>query len=605
MPRVTVETVDHVARLAHLSLTAGGARDLRPPARPGPRLRGVDPGPRHRRRRADEPRRRHRDLPRRRPARRPAPRDRPGTPPPTPPTASSACRASSADERRPRTAPPRSRGAVAGRETSAEEVTREHLDAHRARDPALDAFLAVTAERALAQARRLDAALAGGAAPGPAGRRARRGQGRPRHRGRAHDLRLAHPRGLPPALHRHRGGAARGGGRGRDRQDEHGRVRDGLVHREQRLQGHAQSLGPRARARRLVRRLRGGGRRGHGAAGPRHRHRRLDPPARRALRRRRPQADLRPREPLRPGGLRLVAGPGRARWPAPSRTSPSPPPCSPASTPRDATSAAIEVPRLPRGPRPRARRACASACPGRSSRRAWMPGVMAAFRQALARPRGGGRADGRGRAPPRAARHRHVLHRRHRGGLEQPRALRRRALRPARARARDLRQHVRRDPRPRLRPRGQAPHHPRHLRALVRLLRRLLPARAEGPHAHPPRLRAGLPGLRRGGHADDAHARLPPRREDGRPAADVPGGHLHGAREPGRHSRACPCPAGSSPACPWACSSWAGRSTRRRCSAPGTPTSRAHRITSRRPRKARRGRCGRPARRSSTRRSTK
>jgi aspartyl-tRNA(Asn)/glutamyl-tRNA(Gln) amidotransferase subunit A len=56
---------------------------------------------------------------------------------------------------------------VARRETSAEAVTREHLDAIAARDPGLDAFLAVTAERALAQARRLDAALAGGAEAGP------------------------------------------------------------------------------------------------------------------------------------------------------------------------------------------------------------------------------------------------------------------------------------------------------------------------------------------------------------------------------------------------------------------------------------------------------
>jgi aspartyl-tRNA(Asn)/glutamyl-tRNA(Gln) amidotransferase subunit A len=56
---------------------------------------------------------------------------------------------------------------VARRETSAEAVTREHLDGIARRDRGLDAFLAVTADRALAQARRLDAALAGGAAPGP------------------------------------------------------------------------------------------------------------------------------------------------------------------------------------------------------------------------------------------------------------------------------------------------------------------------------------------------------------------------------------------------------------------------------------------------------
>jgi aspartyl-tRNA(Asn)/glutamyl-tRNA(Gln) amidotransferase subunit A len=56
---------------------------------------------------------------------------------------------------------------VSRRETSAEAVTREHLDAIAARDKGLDAFLAVTADRALDQARRLDAALAAGAPPGP------------------------------------------------------------------------------------------------------------------------------------------------------------------------------------------------------------------------------------------------------------------------------------------------------------------------------------------------------------------------------------------------------------------------------------------------------
>ena len=39
------------------------------------------------------------------------------------------------------------------------------------------------------------------------------------------------------------------------------------------------------------------------------------------------------------------------------------------------------------------------------------------------------------------------------------------------------------DARARLRRRGEAPHHDRHLRALVRLLRRLLPEGAEGAHA--------------------------------------------------------------------------------------------------------------------------
>jgi aspartyl-tRNA(Asn)/glutamyl-tRNA(Gln) amidotransferase subunit A len=56
---------------------------------------------------------------------------------------------------------------VAARDITAEAVTREHLDLIAQRDPGLGAFLAVTADRALAQARRIDAAIAGGAAPGP------------------------------------------------------------------------------------------------------------------------------------------------------------------------------------------------------------------------------------------------------------------------------------------------------------------------------------------------------------------------------------------------------------------------------------------------------
>jgi aspartyl-tRNA(Asn)/glutamyl-tRNA(Gln) amidotransferase subunit A len=56
---------------------------------------------------------------------------------------------------------------VAARETSAEAVTREHLDRIAQRDAGLEAFLTVTADRALAQAKRVDAAIAGGAAPGP------------------------------------------------------------------------------------------------------------------------------------------------------------------------------------------------------------------------------------------------------------------------------------------------------------------------------------------------------------------------------------------------------------------------------------------------------
>jgi aspartyl-tRNA(Asn)/glutamyl-tRNA(Gln) amidotransferase subunit A len=59
------------------------------------------------------------------------------------------------------------RDRVARRETSAEEVVRAHLDRIASVEPAIDAFLALAAERALERAHRLDAALATGT-PAPA-----------------------------------------------------------------------------------------------------------------------------------------------------------------------------------------------------------------------------------------------------------------------------------------------------------------------------------------------------------------------------------------------------------------------------------------------------
>ena len=56
---------------------------------------------------------------------------------------------------------------VARRELSAEVVAQAHLDRIAALEPRLDAFLAVAVEHALVRARRVDAALAQGDAPGP------------------------------------------------------------------------------------------------------------------------------------------------------------------------------------------------------------------------------------------------------------------------------------------------------------------------------------------------------------------------------------------------------------------------------------------------------
>jgi hypothetical protein len=126
-------------------------------------------------------------------------------------------------------------------------------------------------------------------------------------------------------------------------------------------------------------------------------------------------------------------------------------------------------------------------------------------------PRGAGRRRGRRRAR-RAGRagkarrhaggrepaaHRTVdpglLHHRAGRGQLQPVAASTACVRPPRRAVRRPAGHVQEDARRGLRPRGQAPHHDRHLRAQPRLLRRLLPAGAEAaPHD-----RRRLPGLLR------------------------------------------------------------------------------------------------------------
>ena len=227
------------------------------------------------------------------------------------------------------------RAAIAAGEASAVEVAQAHLDRIAAVDGDVHAFLHVDAEGALAQAARVDARRR---LDGPARRGAARAQGRALHRGRPDHGRLAHPRGLAPAVRRDRHRAAQGRRRGHPRQDQHGRVRDGLLHRAQRLRPDAQPVGPRPHPRRLRRRVRGGRRRLRGAAGDRHRHRRVHPAARRRHRHRRRQADLRRRLPLRPRRLQQQPRPGRplrahraGRRPAPrgrspATTRPTPPP---------------------------------------------------------------------------------------------------------------------------------------------------------------------------------------------------------------------------------------------------------------------------------------
>src|SRR6266498_4908839 len=144
---------------------------------------------------------------------------------------------------------------------------------------------------------------------------------------------------------------------------------------------------------------------------------------------------------------------------------------------------------------------------------------------------GGGGARGVAAAHP--VRGGDLLHHRAGRGVVEPGAVRRSALRPAlRRRGRRavaVPHHAGRG----VRPRGAAADPRRNLRAVVGLLRRVLPQSPADARAD----RAGLPQRVRPGrgpalHPHHAHAGVQGGREARRPGGDVPLRHLHGHREP-------------------------------------------------------------------------
>ena len=183
-------------------------------------------------------------------------------------------------------------GLLERKEVSAAELHRAYLDAVAERDPELHCYLRTVDEPA--------------------------GEGVPialkdviSTAGRRDDGRVEDPRGLRARLRRDGGRALQGRRAAAAREDEHGRVRDGLVDRELGLRALAQSLGSHARPRRLGRRHRCRGLGRPRALGARLRHRRLDQAALGAVRERRPAADLRDGQPLRRRRVRVEPRPGR------------------------------------------------------------------------------------------------------------------------------------------------------------------------------------------------------------------------------------------------------------------------------------------------------
>ena len=237
--------------------------------------------------------------------------------------------------------------------------------------------------------------------------------------------------------------------RGDARQAQQRRVRHGLVERDVVFRAGDFALAATgsehaARAGRLVGRL---GRGGGGAALPRrdrYRYRRLDPPARRLHRHRRDQADLRPLLALGHRGVCVLARSGgavrahgaRHRHPAAFHGGPRPEghDLGRSSGARlrggDRQIGQRHEDRHPEGI-PHRRHG------GRDRQAVGAGGAMA---------QGGRRRDRRGVAAAHQIRAAGLLHRGAGGGLVQPRALRRRALRVARARPRH-RRHVREDAR--------------------------------------------------------------------------------------------------------------------------------------------------------------
>ena len=184
-------------------------------------------------------------------------------------------------------------------EITARQLVEAALNRIDAIDGQINAFISVDPEGALTHADDIDQRRTGRRGVGAFGGHSLGPQRCPLRTRRAHHLWLENPRTLHRPVRRHGRRAAARRRRRLHRQDQHGRVRDGLVLRKLLFRPHLKPPRPRASAGRLQWRLSRGRscRRNHPR--PRLRHRRLSAPTGQLLRRRGPQAHLRPRLALR------------------------------------------------------------------------------------------------------------------------------------------------------------------------------------------------------------------------------------------------------------------------------------------------------------------
>ena len=215
------------------------------------------------------------------------------------------------------------KSALAAKKISARELAKDYFSRIAAKNPQLNAYLALSEERAYAQADRVDAMVAAGKPLPPLAGVPVAVKDVLSTRGVHNNLRLENFREVRAALRRHRRFTAGKCRRGDFGQNQLRRIRNGQLQRKFRVRPRAQSRSARSHSRRLQRRLGGGRRCGSRRRFARNRYRRIDSPARRHVRRARDDGQLRPRLALRIDRVRLARSIASAHLRTTSKMSPT------------------------------------------------------------------------------------------------------------------------------------------------------------------------------------------------------------------------------------------------------------------------------------------